>query len=89
MFTVYLTLYAILSIIGIAEIATGWLTASLGLGVHTFLILFAVIFLIQTIILARRLKSDSVTKTKAVYDCHRMTLVLATLLVLMIWLLAI
>lgn len=89
MFTFYLVIYAVLTALGIVEVATGWLRPITGLGIHVFLVLFTVIFAIQTIILSKSYSADSETKAKYTYNCHRLSLVLATFLVLLVWLLAV
>jgi ABC-type transport system involved in cytochrome bd biosynthesis fused ATPase/permease subunit len=89
MFTLYLVSYTLLAILGIAEIATGFLKPIAGLGTHIFLALFTVIFIIQTVILVKSRAANQDTKSRTIYSSHRLTLVLATFLVLLVWLFSI
>ncbi|MFA5010107.1 MAG: hypothetical protein WC553_02675 [Patescibacteria group bacterium] len=86
MFTTYLSLYGLLTLVGAVEIFTGFLKPCLGLGIHVFLSLFAIVFLAQFIELFRQRAVDDETKNKTVYRTNRLTLILATLLLLMAWL---
>lgn len=88
MLTVYLVLYSLLAITGIIEIATGWLIKPLGMGAHAFFLIFTVIFIIQIIVLIRRRNADPETKQRVTSDAHRLSIILATLLLLIVGLFA-
>jgi len=89
MLTTYLALYALLAVVGIVEIATGILKNVLGMGVHIFFALFTIIFIIQTVSLWRHRSADTDPKARVAYNTHRLTLILVTLLILLVWLFAV
>jgi len=89
MFTTYRWVYILLALLSVAELIGGFIkkfmATPLGTGLHAFLSLFAIIFVIEALTLIRYRNDPPETQARLIYNAHGMTLILGVLLLIILW----